>query len=73
MLWENSRQKCFHEYFTVFTGVKSDIHNPNTVFDIILSLCMNKGKNLEWIKHNKAPFDNYNNFVKYCMSHLEEE
>lgn len=63
-------ESCFHEYFALFTGKKTDIQNLTPVFNRKLSLCMNREKSLEWINHNEAPFDNYDDFVNYCLSSI---
>ena len=60
---KNPPIEIFHEYFMLFTKNIEE----NEIFNKKANLCGNRKDTIKFIEKNKPLFDNYEEFLKYCL------
>ena len=58
-------KEVFHEYFFLFQGIEETLKEPWSADK--LRLCENYDESVRFMKLNRRPFDNYDQFLEYCF------
>lgn len=62
---EKPKEEIFHEYFMLFADDRAI--QENIVFSNKMDLCKNRNLSLAYITEHKPPFQNFNEFMRYCF------